>query len=271
MNVPTSPLSAPGHAPPASAARAPDDCESVLDGILQLAGDGVVALDEEQRIVRFNPSAQAIFGYAAAEVAGHPLEMLLPTTVATRHREHHVRWFAREAPSPVRRMGGPGDVRGRRKDGTEFPADVAIGRLRGDSEIRFVAVVRDLTERQSVESTLASTEQRWRLLQDLLSNAIKFRKPDVPPRVHVSARRDGEHWIVTVRDEGIGIDPVHAERIFMVFKRLHARDEYPGTGIGLAICRRIVDRHGGRIWVESTPGAGAAFRFTLRATDEESR
>ena len=100
------------------------------------------------------------------------------------------------------------------------------------------------------------------VFQNLLGNAFKFRGSE-PPCVHVSARHENDEWIFSVRDNGIGIDPKFAERIFIIFQRLHDRTAYPGTGIGLSICKRIVQRHGGRIWVESEPGKGATFHFTL--------
>ncbi len=111
----------------------------------------------------------------------------------------------------------------------------------------------------------ADSAQITSLLQNLLGNALKFCA--ATPRIHVSARQADGEWVVAVADNGIGIDPQYHERIFGVFQRLHTRTEYPGTGIGLALCKKIVERHGGRIWVESAVGAGSRFHFSLPARD----
>jgi PAS domain S-box-containing protein len=108
--------------------------------------------------------------------------------------------------------------------------------------------------------------QLTQVLQNLISNALKFHD-ERPPRVHVSAERDDDHWVFSVRDQGIGFDPAFADHVFTIFQRLHPPETYPGTGIGLAICRKIVERHGGRIWAESVPGEGSVFRFTLPTAD----
>jgi PAS domain S-box-containing protein len=104
--------------------------------------------------------------------------------------------------------------------------------------------------------------QLAQLFQNLIGNAMKF-VADGPPHIEVTAEQEGAGWHFSVSDNGIGIDPAHVERIFTVFQRLHGRGEYPGSGIGLAICKRIVERHGGRIWVESAPGEGSTFHFTI--------
>jgi two-component system, chemotaxis family, sensor kinase Cph1 len=111
--------------------------------------------------------------------------------------------------------------------------------------------------------------QMVRLFQNLVGNALKYRKPDEPARVHLAAEQKGAEWVISVRDNGIGFDPKHASSIFAPFHRLHTAQEYPGTGVGLAICRRIVQAQGGRIWAESEPGVGATFFFTLPVEGRE--
>jgi chemotaxis family two-component system sensor kinase Cph1 len=108
------------------------------------------------------------------------------------------------------------------------------------------------------------------LFQNLISNAIKF-AGDEPPRVSIWAAEAPGEWRFTVRDNGIGVDPADAERIFGMFTRLHSTERYPGTGVGLAVCQRIVEAHGGRIWVEPAPGGGSQFMFTLAGGRDSSR
>ncbi len=117
--------------------------------------------------------------------------------------------------------------------------------------------------RDDLPAVFGDKTQLVQILQNLIGNAVKFRKKDVQPRIHISAKRKGNEWVFGVHDNGIGIEPGSHDRIFAIFQRLHTREEYPGTGIGLTLCRRIVERHAGRIWIESKPGEGSTFYFTI--------
>ena len=121
---------------------------------------------------------------------------------------------------------------------------------------------RAVVTRDPLPTVMADRVQLGQLFQNLIGNAIKFHGKEAP-QVYVSAERRHTEWLFSVRDNGVGLDPEYAERIFVIFQRLHNREEYPGTGIGLAICKKIVERHGGRIWVVSQTGQGATFHFTL--------
>ncbi|MFC4439837.1 MULTISPECIES: MEDS domain-containing protein [Natrialbaceae] len=120
---------------------------------------------------------------------------------------------------------------------------------------------------EELPRTEGDASQVRQIFQNLLDNAITY-SGDEPARVHVDAKRRSQEWVISVRDEGIGIDPDDQERVFTVFDRLHSREEYEGTGIALALCQRIIERHGGEIWVESEPGEGATFSFTLPAVEK---
>jgi light-regulated signal transduction histidine kinase (bacteriophytochrome) len=120
--------------------------------------------------------------------------------------------------------------------------------------------------KEDLPMVLGDETQLLQLFQNLIGNAVKYRKPRTPPHVHVSSTREGSHYIFSVRDNGIGIEPKNYDRIFQIFQRLHSHDQYAGAGIGLAVCKRIVERHHGSIWIESVPGAGSTFFFTVPAS-----
>ena len=115
---------------------------------------------------------------------------------------------------------------------------------------------------ESLPTVEADAIQMTQLFQNLIGNAIKFQS-ERPPQIHVGVEDLGDFWRFSVKDNGIGIEPQYFDRIFLVFQRLHTRREYPGTGIGLSICKKIVERHGGRIWIESELGQGTTFYFTI--------
>jgi light-regulated signal transduction histidine kinase (bacteriophytochrome) len=128
-----------------------------------------------------------------------------------------------------------------------------------------------LVTHDALPTVLADEIQLIQLFQNLVGNAIKYQKPGTP-KVHISAAMDGgERWNFAIKDNGLGIDPQYFEKIFGMFQRLHRRDEYAGTGIGLAICKKIVEGYGGSISVESKPGHGSTFRFALAGSDKKSR
>ncbi|MGY0005693.1 sensor histidine kinase [Micromonospora sp. I033] len=159
-----------------------------------------------------------------------------------------------------------------------------IGRLTtGFTEVDLNKVMGDVAGQTEAARQYADAELTWdrlpvirgeeplltNLLANLVSNSIKFRRPDVPPRVHVSARLVDDEWEISCRDNGIGIEPEFADKIFVIFQRLHAKDAYPGTGIGLAIVKKIVEYHGGRVWVDTDTVEGTTIRFTLPALPED--
>lgn len=118
---------------------------------------------------------------------------------------------------------------------------------------------------ENLPEIMADKRQMIQLFQNLIGNAIKFRKPEITPKIHIKTYKDKNEneYVFSVQDNGIGMDPQYAERIFIIFQRLHTLDEYEGTGIGLAVSKRIVERHGGHIWVESEPNDGSTFYFTV--------
>src|SRR5208282_2062556 len=140
----------------------------------------------------------------------------------------------------------------------EGALDSALVNLRGAVEASGALVTHD-----TLPTVLADETQLVQLFQNLVGNAIKYQNSGIP-RIHISAAKNGgKKWVISVKDNGLGIDPQYFEKIFGMFQRLHKREEFAGTGIGLAICKKIVERHGGSISVESQPGQGSTFRFAL--------
>ena len=364
--------------------------------ILNIAADAILAVDEQQRIVIFNQGAERMFGYTAKEVAGQSLEVLLPARYAAAHHQH-LQNFA-SASATARRMGERSEVFGRRKDGSEFPAEASISRMTQGGKTMFTAIVRDVTERYEAEAAIRKLneelEQRvqrrtaqleaankelesfsysvshdlraplrgidgfTRMLEDdygaklddkgrshlhrvraaagrmgeliddmlllsqitrsemklapvdlaaiarlvvrdlvhaepkhtvaftavdqapaqgdsrllrivldnLLGNAWKFTGQQPEAQVEFGTETGEAGPVYYVRDNGAGFDMAYADKLFGAFQRLHAQEEFPGTGIGLSIVQRIIHRHGGKIWAESQEGAGAIFYFTLGET-----
>jgi two-component system, LuxR family, sensor kinase FixL len=354
---------------------------SSLRAIVETAVDGIILMDARGSVTLFNPACERIFGYTAAEIVGRNVKGLMPEP----YRKEHDQYLLNYQQSGQRKIIGIGRrVLGRRKSGETFPIDLSVGEATADSNILYVGILRDVTDRVRAEEQreslieqlaksneeqthfvhaashdlreplrmissfcgrlskdysaqldargveylslavaasehmkrllddliefarlsddaerssrfdanhvldqvaegLAKIVQRSeaeitsgrlpqisvnpvrfeRLMQNLIGNALKYVAEGVRPRVHVDATREGAFWRFSVADNGIGIDSRHFERIFEPFKRLHGRGRYEGAGLGLAICRKIVDGFGGVLSLESSEGQGSTFSFTI--------
>ena len=157
-------------------------------------------------------------------------------------------------------------VGGQAEGCTAVDCEVVLARVVEALQLR-IAECRAILTYDPLPTVRGDATRLGQVWQNLIGNALKFCK-EQPPRIHITARHEDHHWRFAIRDNGIGLDPRQAERIFQVFQLLHTRSEYPGTGMGLAICKRIIEQSGGRIWVESEPGKGATFFFTLPTTRE---
>jgi PAS domain S-box-containing protein len=347
---------------------------------------GMVMVDEGGRIVLANANAERLFGYAAGELVGRPVDGLVPDRVRDRHPGFRAGFFQKPGSMPL--VGRDGPLTARRRDGTEFPVEIGLSPIRTADGLLALATVTDVTARaraeqararyaadlarsnreleqfayvashdlqeplrmvtsylelvrERYEPVLDAKGRSWigyavdgaarmkelieallrysragrrtrpfeptdlaqvvadallnlqaavreagaavrvgplpvvrgdrvqltQLVQNLVGNALKFRGPR-PAEVDIEAERAGAGWRIAVRDNGIGIDPKFRDRLFVLFQRLHPRTRYPGTGIGLAMCKRIVEGHGGRIWTESRPDEGAAFYWTMPDSPE---
>jgi PAS domain S-box-containing protein len=356
------------------------ESEAKYRGLLEAAPDAMVIADEQGLIVLVNAQTESLFGYHRDELVGQPVEMLVPQSFRAAHPQQRQGYTA----NPHKRIiDRGGELRGLRRDGSEFPAEIGLSPLETAEGILVTAAIRDISLRKKSEEQLMKTmdelkrsnddlqqfayvashdlqeplrmvasytqliasryqgkldadadefiafaidgcnrmqvliqdllaysragtdgkalsevsseetllaalanlgltleksgaivthdllptimtdeTQLRQVLQNLIGNAIKYRGAEAP-QVHVSAKNDAKKWIFSVRDNGLGIDPKNFERIFILFQRLHGRNEFEGTGIGLAICKKILERLGGRIWVESQLGRGSTFFFAL--------
>jgi hypothetical protein len=228
----------------------------------------------EEELQRSNEELQQ-FAYVASHDLQEPLRMVSSFTqlLARRYKDQlddDARDFISYAVDGANRMQELindlltfSRVNTRGQPFTPTDCNVALGRARANLRMA-IEESEALVTNDELPTVMADEGQLTRLFQNLIDNAIKF-AGDEPPRVHVSAERAEGEWVFSVRDNGIGIEPQYRERIFVIFQQLHGPEDYGGTGIGLAICKRIVERHGGRIWVESELGEGSTFHFTLPA------
>lgn len=217
------------------------------------------------------------FAYVASHDLQEPLRMVSSymTLLKRRHGEHLAddakEYIAYAVDGANRMQGLINDLLQYSRVGTQGkPLEPRDANVAVQTALENLSVaINDVAAEVSVAPmprVMADEGQLVRLFQNLIGNALKYHKPDQPPRITVTAVPDGrDTWRFSIADNGIGIEPKYFDRVFMIFQRLHARDEYSGTGIGLAICKKIVERHGGRIWLESEPGKGTTVYFTLRA------
>jgi PAS domain S-box-containing protein len=222
-----------------------------------------------------------LFAYMASHDLQEPLRMVASYTQLLRRRyqgklDQDADEFIDYAVDGARRMQALiNDLLAYSRVGTQGQPFVrvsmreALGRVLGDLQPAIEEQHAQVTYDEDLPDVLADPSQVHQLLQNLVGNALKYHDPERASRVHLSVAKDAGCWRFAVSDNGIGIEPQYAERIFVLFQRLHTRAAYSGTGIGLAICKKIVERHGGHIWVESTPGDGSTFFFTLPPTDKQ--
>jgi PAS domain S-box-containing protein len=232
-----------------------------------------------QELKRSNDDLQQ-FAYVASHDLQEPLRMITGYTslLARRYKgklDKEANEFIDYAVDGAKRMQGLiHDLLSYSRVGTEGKAfaltdcEQVLGRTLASLQLAIQESGATVTH-EPLPAVIADETQLGQLFQNLIGNAIKYRDSRAP-EVHVSCSRTASEWVFAVKDNGIGIDPRYAARIFIIFQRLHTREEYPGTGIGLAVCKKIVERHGGNIWMESEPGRGTTFYFTLPLSGDET-
>ncbi len=248
------------------------DGQGKVTGIAGIARDITEAKQSEAELRRSNAELEQ-FAYVASHDLQEPLRAM-SGTVQVLQRRYKGQLDARadeiivHAVSAVSRMQTLVDdllaFSRLARYGNQFaPTDFAQV-LREASANLEVAIAESgaVITHDALPEVVADASQMRQLMQNLLSNAIKFRG-EQPLQIHISARREANSWLFSIRDNGQGIEPQYFERIFIIFQRLVTRDEYPGTGIGLAVCKKIVERHGGRIWLDSEVDKGTTFHFTI--------
>ena len=207
-----------------------------------------------RKVASFTQLLQKRYGGQLDERADQYIEFAVDGAKRMQRLVHDLLGFSR-----VGRLGG---------EVTDVPLDRVLARVLDDLG-ELVEETGARVETEGLPVVRGEEPLLGQLLQNLVGNAIKFRAPDRPPVVRLSARRVEDRWELECRDNGIGIDPQYADRVFVIFQRLHPKDVYEGTGIGLALCKKIVEFHGGSIWIEQPDGPGTSIRWTLPAADAD--
>jgi len=208
-----------------------------------------------RKVASFTQLLQKRYGGQLDERADQYIEFAVDGAKRMQRLVHDLLGFSR-----VGRLGG---------EVTDVPLDRVLARVLDDLG-ELVEETGARVETEGLPVVRGEEPLLGQLLQNLVGNAIKFRAPDRPPVVRLSARRVEDRWELECRDNGIGIDPQYADRVFVIFQRLHPKDVYEGTGIGLALCKKIVEFHGGSIWIEQPDGPGTSIRWTLPAADADA-